>query len=296
MYWRDKWEFINSIEYEYKYPGRYGAKGEKRGKKKKLTPEQVKKQNQINRENRMRRMIKKNFYPEDLWVTLKYPKGQRPGTETAKEDLHRFLASVRKKYRRRGEDFKFIYRMEVGKLGGIHIHLLVNRICADTDLLLQKSWKQGRIHFENIHEYGGYKKLAEYIVKQPEEEWEQLSFLSDEERKALIRYSASRNLIRPDPERKVCRGRTMKKLKENGPVPTPGFYIDKNSVICGTNPYTGMSYFKYTECRIKEISRKEEQRDVRGHLRRNQYKRPKKTERDVYVPVRKPGEKRKYKR
>ena len=38
------------IEHEIKCAGRYGAKGEKRAQKKKATPEQIKKQNQWNRE------------------------------------------------------------------------------------------------------------------------------------------------------------------------------------------------------------------------------------------------------
>ena len=33
-YTRDKYVFINSIEYEYKYKGRYGAPGEERGDRK----------------------------------------------------------------------------------------------------------------------------------------------------------------------------------------------------------------------------------------------------------------------
>ena len=46
MYWKDTYEFLNSNDIEYKWEGKYGAKGEKRQKKKKATPEQMKKQNQ----------------------------------------------------------------------------------------------------------------------------------------------------------------------------------------------------------------------------------------------------------
>ena len=49
MYNRDRWIFSNSIETEYKFAGKYGAKGEKRAKRKKATPEQMAKQNQINK-------------------------------------------------------------------------------------------------------------------------------------------------------------------------------------------------------------------------------------------------------
>ena len=65
-YWLDTWSFPNSIEYEYKWEGKYGAKGEKRCRKVNITPEQIRKQNQMNREVRVRRLIKANFYPEDL--------------------------------------------------------------------------------------------------------------------------------------------------------------------------------------------------------------------------------------
>lgn len=254
-YWKDTWRFTNSNEYEYKFAGKYGAKGEKRGKRKKATPEQIKKQNQSNREKRMRRLIKANFLPDDLWNTLKYPEGTRKNIKEVKENLKEFLAGLRKEYKKRGQILKFIVRKEIGEYGGIHIHILVNRIRRmDTDLIIKDCWKHGCVNFESIYEYGGYKKLANYIVKKPDEEENiQLSFFPEEERKELISYSSSRNLIRPEPEREEHRRWTVKKLIENGPEPTPGYYIDKNSIHYGINQYTGMSYFQYTECRIDEI-------------------------------------------
>lgn len=252
-YWKDTWKFEGSNEYEYKYAGRYGAKGEKRAKRRKPTPEQIKKQNQLNREKRMRRLIKQNFRPDDLWCTLKYPKGTRKPVREVKKDLKRFLTAMRKHYRKLGEPFKFIYRMEIGKHGGIHIHILINRPRGrpDVDILIQDTWKHGRVYHENIKEYGGYQLLANYIVKQPDEEMEgQMSLFPEKDRKKLIRYSSSKNLVRPQPERKTYRRWTMKRLLEEGPEPTPGYYIDKNSILSGVNRYTGMSYYQYTEYRI----------------------------------------------
>lgn len=254
-YWEDVWRFANSNEYEYKYAGKYGAKGEKRGKRKKATPEQIRKQNQINREKRMRRLIKANFLPDDMWNTLKYPEGTRKSVEELKKDLKDFLVDLRKEYKKRGEILKFVIRKEIGELGGIHAHILVNRIRGrDTDLIIQNCWTHGRVNFESIYEYGGYKKLANYIVKQPDEEEKiQLSLFPAEDRKELIRYSSSRNLIRPEPERTEYRRWTVRNLIDNGPEPTPGYYIDKESIHYGINQYTGMSYYQYTEYRIKEI-------------------------------------------
>lgn len=255
-YWKDIWRFKNSNEYEYKYAGKYGAKGEKREARKKATPDQIKKQNQLNREKKMRRLIKANFVPDDIWATLKYPEGTRKNIEKVKKDLKEFLADARKEYKKRGEMFKFVYRMEIGELGGIHIHILVNRSRGkpDTDIMIQNCWKHGRVNYQSIYEYSGYKKLANYIVKQPNEEEEmQLSLFPVEDRKELIKYSSSRNLIRPEPERTGYRRWTVKDLIENGPKPTPGYYIDKDSIHSGVNKYTGMSYYQYTESRIEEI-------------------------------------------
>lgn len=260
-YLQDTWIFTNSIEHEYKFLGKNGAKGEKRQKRKKATPEQIKRQNQTNKEKKMRRLIKANFYPNDLWITLKYPEGFRKEVIKVKEDIKKFLNRMRTTYKKMGQAFKFIYRLEIGKQGGIHIHIIINRVYGmDTDILVQKNWTHGRANFESIYEYGGYKKLAEYIVKKPDEEVEeQLSLFEVEEQKEFTKYSPSRNLIRPLPERKLYIRRTMRKLLEDGPQPTPGFYIDKNSVHFGVNPYTGKSYYQYIEYRIKEISRSEKE-------------------------------------
>lgn len=252
MYNRDKWDFINSIEYEYKYAGKYGAKGEKRAKRKKFTPEQVAKQNQINKENRIRRIIKANFYPSDLWVTLKYPKGTRKAYEEVRKDMDRFLGKLRYRYRKIGNELKFIYRIEIGKRGGIHAHILVNRVTCSkgTDMLISECWTEGFTHFTPIRETGGYKDLAEYIAKPVPEEQQ-----DHEDAERTKSYHTSRNLIRPKPERKTYFRRTMRKLLEDGPKPTPGFYIVKESIVSGMNKYTGMSYLRYTEQRIKEVKR-----------------------------------------
>lgn len=256
MYWKDSWYFRGSIEHEFKYIGNYGAKGEKRGPKKKVTPEQIKKQNQRNRENNIRRLIKANFTAdEDMWCCLKYPKGTVKETEEYKADLKECIDKMRYEYKKVSEPFKFIYRMEVGEKGGVHIHILLNRLRGNihTDKLLQKIWKHGRVNYQTIYEAGGYADLAEYIAKLPdEEETEQLELFPEEKRKHYIKYSTSRNLVRPKPERKIYKRWTLRKLIEEGPTPTPGYYIDKNSIVSGTNQYTGMSYFKYTENLIQK--------------------------------------------
>lgn len=258
-YWLDIFRFPNSIEYEFKYAGKYGAKGEKRAAKKKASPEQIKKQNQRNREKYIRRLIKLNYFQDDLWITLKYPKGTRKPVNEVKKDLKNFIERLRYQFAKRGEPLKFISRMEIGKRGGIHIHILVPRIRgSDTDLLVQNAWKHGRANFVSIYEYGGYEQLAGYIAKLPDEEVEeQLSIFTEKEKKEFVKYSCSRNLIRPAPERKKYSRWTVKRLIEEGPKPTEGYYIEKDSIHAGINQYTGMSYLHYTEYRIDIIKSRE---------------------------------------
>lgn len=249
------WElyrFPGSIEHGFKWMGQYGSKVDKRSPRKKPTAEQIAKQNQRNKETKVRRLIKLNFTSGDYWATLKFPKGTRLPVDEVKKLFAKFIRSLKGKYERRGAVLKWIARMEIGTRGGIHIHIILPRL-PDGTKLIQDSWKYGRVNFETLYEDGGYEKLAEYIVKPPknEEEERQLSLFDITGQKKLRSYSCSRNLIQPIPEKRTYSHRTVRKLIENGPTPTKGYYIDKNSIRHGVNPYTGYSYLYYTEIKIK---------------------------------------------
>lgn len=272
-YWHDIYRFSHSIEHEFKFAGKYGAKGEKRKKKVKPTPEQIALQNQRNKETKMRRTIKLNFRERDLWCCCKYPAGVRLSIKDVKKDRQKFMRILRQEYKKRGSPFKWVTRLEVGERGGIHFHILVNRLSTDqTDMIIADAWSralatsemqkvykgqrtEGLVDYRTMYEAGDFKSLAEYICKQPKEdtpEYEQLSLFTKKEQKALLSVSTSRNLIRPIPEREKKRRWTMRKIIKEGPKPTPGYYIDKDSLYIGTNPYTGYSYCKYTEIKLPE--------------------------------------------
>lgn len=255
-YWVDSYTFQNSIEYEIKWAGNYGAKGEKRAPKKKPSKEQIIKQNQKNKEIYMRRVLKLNFTKEDLWVTLKYAKGTRKPLGQILKDMKNFQTAMRRHRKKAGEPYKWIRRIEIGKRGGIHIHMVINRVRDEpTDQVIRDKWKKyGKVHFESLYEEDDFQALAEYIVKPVPEELEgQLEMFSLAEQKQLAMYSCSRNLERPKPKRKVYSRWTVKRMLEEGPKPTEGYYIDKDSIVTGINLYTGMSYLRYTEIRLKPI-------------------------------------------
>lgn len=62
------------------FPGKYGAPGEKREKKRKRTPEEVQRQNERNRWKKIQRIILANYKEGDWHLILKYRKGERPDT------------------------------------------------------------------------------------------------------------------------------------------------------------------------------------------------------------------------
>ena len=251
MYWQDKYVLRETNEYEIKFAGKYGARGEKRQKKKKATPEIIKKQNQRNRETKMRRTIEINFDKGDLWLCLKYPKGTRKSIKDFEKDIRNFHATMRRRYKAHQSEYKFIERHEIGSRGGLHMHILIPRIPkVDMTTMVSEVWKHGSVNFTVFD--GNSALLAAYMVKEPTEAVEkQLTMFDVEERGKLVRYSTSRNLIRPKAERKEFKQRTVRRMILNGIKPSKGYYIEKDSIRIGINPYTGMSYIHYTERKVR---------------------------------------------
>lgn len=250
-YVRETWDFGDTLEVEEKHTGRFGAPLQKREKKRKATPEEIAKHNQWKRERDVRRLIKWNFRERDYWITLTYQRGSRPKWKKIKEDLSKLIRKVREKYKKQGWILKYIYRIAIGERGGAHVHILVNRESnkeTATDLIIADLWESekghGHVNFTTIYAEGGYKKLAEYIVK-PLEKWEE---------EKMKRYSCSRNLIRKDPKKKEIRKRALinKKGFVRDPKPPKGYYIDPESIKKGRNPITKYAYRHYTLIKIKK--------------------------------------------
>lgn len=145
-----------SIEvYEY-HTAKYGAPGQERQEKKKATPEQMAKRNRYNRERLARWKIRNNFDVDDYFTRLSYEKDKRPESmEEAKEDWKAFLQILRREYKKRGAELKWMRNIEVGTRGAWHIHIIVNRI-PDTDVILAKAWKHGQIQNQLLYQKGEF--------------------------------------------------------------------------------------------------------------------------------------------
>lgn len=253
MYGKYAYYFHMSNEFEYRFVGEYGKKGEKRKKREKPTPEQMAKRNQRNREKKVRLKMKANFREGDYWITLKYPSGTKKEFKKVKRDLKGFLRRMRGRYRTRMEPFKYIWRIDISKKGSPHIHILTNRI-PDTDILIRETWREGGINLTLAYEEGGFAKLAAYVVKPLDPE-------QDPERE-IKNYGCSKNLIMPEPEVKEYKRYTVERMIRDGIEPTPGFYIDPESVIYGTNPFDGYTYLKYIEYKLPERGKRDAGRNL----------------------------------
>ena len=227
------------IDVENHYPGNYGAPGMPRGKKRKRTPEQIEEQNKRNREKYIQRLILANYDKGDWHLILKYRPKDRPSYAESRKQVKKFLADMRKAYKKAGHEFKYIYVTERGKKGqAMHHHLVIEDIAAPgliTTKLVKQLWIYGNTHWVDLYEDGEFKNLAEYIAKK-----------ETKEENTGCTYSRSRNLIVPKPKKKILH----RKRWPTDPKPKKGYYIIKDSIVNGINPVTEYPYQYYSMRRI----------------------------------------------
>lgn len=240
LYWKKTYDLGIVVQIEKCFPGNYGAPGKTRQKKRKRTPEEIRRQNEVNRWKKIQRLILANF-GDGFHLILKYRPGSRPESyEEAKKQRGKFLDKMREAYKKAGIPFKWIAVTERGKRGQVlHHHLIIEDIDRDglnTVKLVKKLWKYGSEFFATLYEDGEYEKLAQYIVK-----------AETKDECGWCTYSRSRNLIVPKPKKEKVYSRTWR----DPPRIPKGWYLVKDSLHNGINPVTGYPYQHYTIKRIR---------------------------------------------
>lgn len=228
-----------TVEVYNSFTKRVGVKNKR--SKRKPTPEEMKKINQTNAENKLRRKINANFGQGDFHLVLTYKKDERPTPEEAKENIRDFLIQMRKAYKGMNAELKYINVTEY-KAKAIHHHLIINDVeNQNISKLVRSLWSRGNPHFTPLDETGQYKTLASYLIKETKESYKE----SDGGQKQ--RYSCSRNLV--NPKEKV---RVIKKAKKwaTNPRPKKGYYIDQDTVYNGVDAYNGREYQRYTMIKL----------------------------------------------
>lgn len=207
--------------------------------RKKATPEEIEKINECNAAAKLTRLLNANFKKGDLHLVLTYFREVRPRQDEAKKNLTKFLRDMRREYKKLGEEFKYVHVTEY-KAKSIHHHLVINNIDGENVLkLVRNKWQLGNPKFTTLDGTGQYKDLAEYFVKETKKTFKEKGGQKQ-------RYTPSRNLIRPKPNWKI-----MKRNRwPNNPTPPRGWYVDRDTVYNGVNPFTGREYQKYTLIRL----------------------------------------------
>lgn len=221
---------------------RGSRKGAYREKVKKKTPVEIQEANMKQAARKLARKINANFRPGDWHVTLTYRREQRPDPETAQEYLQKFLADMRKEYKKYGSELKYIQVTEY-KHKSIHHHLILNNINTGkktTADFVRRLWKgRGNPKFVGLYDNGEYSRLAEYFIKETEKTFR------EEGSPVKQRYSCSRNLITPKPYIRLRKAKTWKQ----DPKPRQGYYIDKDSLYNGVDKL-GYKYQRYIMIRL----------------------------------------------
>ena len=211
----------------------------------KITPEDMKKINRINTEARLARLINANFGYGDYHLVLTYRKDLRPSPEEAKKRLAKFLRVLRREYKKYKAELKYICVTEYLNTA-IHHHLIINGIEANINKIVRDCWEWGSPHFTPLDDTGQYRELAAYFIKETSKTYKA------NDGGAKQHYTCSRNLVKP-----VKKTTIIKSINWlDTPKPKKGYYIDKDTVYNGINPFTGAPIQKYTMVKLPEIKGK----------------------------------------
>lgn len=195
-----------------------------------LTPEAVQKNNDRIAERNITLLINANFDENDGHFTLTY-KGEEPTEQKAAKDIRNFIARLRRRMKKLGEELKYIAVTEY-RNKRIHHHIIMNTQDA---AIVGKAWREGFVRMTALDDSGQYKKLGEYLIKETTKTFRR------EDSAHKRRYTASRNLVRPVIKREEV---DAGELSED-PKPIPGYYIPKETVRRFEHPVTGIEHIEF---------------------------------------------------
>ena len=236
----------NTVEVINYISGRIGAQGNNREKREKVTPEKIRRWQDKRAEDHCRWQLNTNFKPGDLWLRFGYPANTRKTAEEIKANITLFLKKLRKIYKKAGKVLKYIFSVGKGKRGGIHFHMVLNRIetvpvvAAWQEIAGTESCRFPSVDIKHLDRAGYYPKVAAYIIKNG------LETFRSSEKIYNKRYCASRSLDKPKIKREII---TAGKWLEK-PRAIKGYYLDRDSVWEGTAD-SGFPYQSYTLVRLQ---------------------------------------------
>ena len=224
----------------------FGTVGLRRGRREKPTDLAVEKANERKAKETLEDLININFNEGDWFVTLTYKPEGRPDPEESRKILQKFLSKMRRYYKSKGQELKYIQATEWNATK-IHHHIVMNNVEGISTALVNY-WPHGGRHMEPLYADHDYEALAEYMVKETSETFR------DKDNPYRKRYSPSRNLKKPEIDVEIIKSNTWRsEPKLTKELTAAGWYIEKGSLCCGLDAlgYPYQSYIVITPKRSK---------------------------------------------
>ncbi len=157
----------------------------KRRKKCKPSRECQKILNEANSKKKFIRLVRLNFGNGDVFVTLTFATGKEPRTnEEAKKATENFIRRLKRLFKKKGVELRYVCSIECGDKGRWHIHFIITGGLKREEI--EKAWGLGLINTEAFPACPDeQEELASYLIKS---------------RMFYRSYKASRNLEQPKPQ------------------------------------------------------------------------------------------------
>lgn len=251
MYLKKTWEFGNRIAVKKYHTARYGVKGEKREKRKKLTGEQMRAVNERNARRKLKMLMVNNFFLGDWHLTLTYAPDKRCGVEESKKIIKAFFRKLRSLYRKSGIELRYIMVTE-WESKSLHHHIAINDIPGIASVLAE-CWLNGGAHLTPLYADCDYTGLADYFVKETSETFRKA------ENPYKQRWTCSRNLKKPDEHVEVVDSSAWRQEPHATKAQQEaGYILLKDSIVNDIDswgyPFQEYELIRYT--RIKQPSKR----------------------------------------
>ena len=198
---------------------------------------------------KLRWRLNANFRPGDYHLVLHYFDKSREFL-SCKDDLKALLKSLRRKCAQLGIPLKYIAVTETKRMTNIHHHIVINKM----DLqIIADIWERiagsGGVSLRPLDKRGNHAKLAAYLIKESRSTMERYRELGLRGK----RYSASRNLIIPEPHYEIISASGWRKDPRARRGASLYKFDDGSTTRAGWHEVSGYPYQEYYE--IYEIKR-----------------------------------------
>lgn len=113
-------------------------------------------------------LLYENFELDDWFVTLTYMPDKLPSSwRAAKKKMPYFLSKLRTRRKKENIPYQYVYVNECLHGDGRPNHHLVTKQGPEHKKEVEALWNNGFVDIKTIREFGGFRKVAKYMTKEP---------------------------------------------------------------------------------------------------------------------------------